>query len=128
MTVAPGPTATMAAWLEPFASLFTRPTWRNALVLAAGAGSSTRAASNDDGASSAHRRGSRRSSTTGRGPGRRGGTGSGVIIARGGLVLTNSHLAAGARRVPVALAKGGGTEAGVLGDSLSSTLRLSERR
>jgi DDE superfamily endonuclease len=37
MTVAPGPTDTMAAWLEPFAALFTRPTWRNALVLAAGA-------------------------------------------------------------------------------------------
>src|SRR5512134_451265 len=37
MAVAPGPTDTMVTWLEPFAPLFTRPTWRNALVLIAGA-------------------------------------------------------------------------------------------
>src|SRR5918997_162666 len=37
MTAAPGATDTIAAWLEPFAPLLTRPTWRNALVLVAGA-------------------------------------------------------------------------------------------
>ena len=37
MTAAPDATDTIAAWLEPFAPLLTRPTWRNALVLVAGA-------------------------------------------------------------------------------------------
>src|SRR3712207_7292679 len=31
------PTGTLAGWLRPFSTLFTRPTWRRALVLVAGA-------------------------------------------------------------------------------------------
>ena len=31
------PTGTLAGWLRPFSTLFTRPTWSRALVLVAGA-------------------------------------------------------------------------------------------
>ena len=51
-----------------------------------------------------------------RGTGRRGGLGSGVIIAGDGLVLTNSHVVAGTRHVRLSLAEGTETEADVLGD------------
>lgn len=57
-------------------------------------------------------------------PGRRGGLGSGVVIAADGLVLTNSHVVAGARRVRLGLAEGGDTEAEVLGDDPSTDLAL----
>jgi S1-C subfamily serine protease len=59
-----------------------------------------------------------------RGPGRRGGTGSGVIIAHDGLVLSNSHVVAGARHVRLVLADGGETEASVLGDDPDTDLAL----
>ncbi|MBV8401946.1 MAG: trypsin-like peptidase domain-containing protein [Acetobacteraceae bacterium] len=59
-----------------------------------------------------------------RGPGHRGGTGSGVIIARDGLVLSNSHVVAGARTVRLALAEGGETEASVIGDDPDTDLAL----
>lgn len=53
-----------------------------------------------------------------------GGIGSGVVIASDGLVLTNSHVLAGARRVRLALAEGGETEAEVLGDDPDTDLAL----
>ncbi|CAN7684255.1 trypsin-like peptidase domain-containing protein [Variovorax sp. LjRoot84] len=58
-------------------------------------------------------------------PGRRGGGfGSGVVIAGDGLVLTNSHVVAGARRVRIGLAEGGDREAEVLGDDPATDLAL----
>jgi S1-C subfamily serine protease len=54
----------------------------------------------------------------------RGGIGSGVIIAADGLVLTNSHVVCGARRVRLTLAEGGSTEAQVQGDDPDSDLAL----
>jgi len=59
-----------------------------------------------------------------RGGKRRDGIGSGVIIAADGLVLTNSHVVSGARRVRLTLAEGGTTEAQVLGDDPDSDLAL----
>ena len=59
-----------------------------------------------------------------RGSKRRDSVGSGVIIAADGLVLTNSHVVSGARRVRLTLAEGGGTEAQVLGDDPDSDLAL----
>ena len=37
MTVQPHPPELLAAWLRPFLADLTRPTWRNALILIAGA-------------------------------------------------------------------------------------------
>ncbi len=37
MPVAFGTAGALAAWLEPFTALFTRPTWRHVLALVAGA-------------------------------------------------------------------------------------------
>ncbi|ACL55518.1 S1C family serine protease [Methylobacterium nodulans] len=55
-------------------------------------------------------------------PGR--GLGSGVVIAGDGLVLTNSHVVAGGRRVRLALADGAGAEATVIGDDPDTDLAL----
>ena len=59
-----------------------------------------------------------------RGVGRRAGLGSGVVIAGDGLILTNSHVVAGARRVRIALADGAEAEADVLGDDPDTDLAL----
>lgn len=59
-----------------------------------------------------------------RSPGRRGGLGSGVVIAEDGLVLTNSHVVSGARRVRLGLTEGGDKEADVLGDDPATDLAL----
>lgn len=55
---------------------------------------------------------------------RRGGTGSGVVIAGDGLVLTNSHVVGGAKRVQLVFAEGGVSEAHVLGDDADTDLAL----
>ncbi len=58
-------------------------------------------------------------------PGRhRGGIGSGVIIAADGLVLTNSHVVGGARRMRLSFAGDGQAEAQVLGDDPDTDLAL----
>lgn len=56
--------------------------------------------------------------------GRVTGMGSGTIIAGDGLVLTNSHVVAGARTVWLSLIDGGGTEATLLGDDPHTDLAL----
>ena len=55
---------------------------------------------------------------------RRVGMGSGVVIAGDGLVLTNSHVVAGARRVRVSLADGHETAADVIGEDADTDLAL----
>jgi S1-C subfamily serine protease len=60
----------------------------------------------------------------GRGRDGRGGIGSGVVIAGDGLVLTNSHVVAGADRVNLVFAEGGEREARVLGDDPDTDLAL----
>lgn len=55
---------------------------------------------------------------------RRGGIGSGVVIAPDGLVLTNSHVVAGAQRVRLSFAGDGEAEAQVLGDDPDTDLAL----
>jgi S1-C subfamily serine protease len=52
------------------------------------------------------------------------GVGSGVVIADDGLVLTNSHVVAGARRLLLALTGGDRTEAELLGDDPDTDLAL----
>jgi len=56
--------------------------------------------------------------------GRRPGAGSGVIIAPDGLILTNSHVVAGASRVWLGLAEGGEVAANVVGDDPDTDLTL----
>ena len=53
-----------------------------------------------------------------------GGTGSGVVIAGDGLVLTNSHVVGGADRVRLSFAEGSHAEARVLGDDPDTDLAL----
>ena len=53
-----------------------------------------------------------------------GGTGSGVVIAGDGLVLTNSHVVGGAGRVNLSFADGNAREARVLGDDPDTDLAL----
>jgi S1-C subfamily serine protease len=60
----------------------------------------------------------------GAGPRRRGGIGSGVVISDDGLVLTNSHVVAGARRLRLSFSEGGETEAFALGDDPDTDLAL----
>jgi S1-C subfamily serine protease len=52
------------------------------------------------------------------------GTGSGVVIAGDGLVLTNSHVVGGASRVRLTFAEGSAREARVLGDDPDTDLAL----
>ena len=54
----------------------------------------------------------------------RGGIGSGVVIADDGLVLTNSHVVAGAKRVRLAFAGDGGADAQVIGNDPDTDLAL----
>lgn len=54
----------------------------------------------------------------------RGGTGSGVVIAGDGLILTNSHVVAGAKRVGLAFVDGLSREAEVVGDDPQTDLAL----
>ncbi|OUM02557.1 S1C family serine protease [Variovorax sp. JS1663] len=56
--------------------------------------------------------------------GRRGGFGSGVVISGDGLVLTNSHVVAGARRARIGLSDGADREAELLGDDPATDLAL----
>ncbi len=56
--------------------------------------------------------------------GRRGGLGSGVVIAGDGLVLTNSHVVAGAKRLRLTFTDGGESEAQALGDDPDTDLAL----
>ena len=55
---------------------------------------------------------------------RRGGLGSGVVIAADGLVLTNSHVVAHAKRVRLVLAQGDEVRADVIGDDGDTDLAL----
>jgi S1-C subfamily serine protease len=56
--------------------------------------------------------------------GRRGGVGSGVVISPDGLVLTNSHVAAGSRELRLVDSEGRAMEARLLGDDDDTDLAL----
>jgi S1-C subfamily serine protease len=56
--------------------------------------------------------------------GERGGIGSGVVIADDGLLLTNSHVVANSKRVALAFAETGESEAEVIGDDPDTDLAL----
>src|SRR4029079_7599930 len=55
---------------------------------------------------------------------RSGGIGSGVVISGDGLVLTNSHVAGGVRRIRLAFAEGGEAAAELIGDDPDTDLAL----
>jgi S1-C subfamily serine protease len=55
---------------------------------------------------------------------RQGGTGSGVIIAGDGLVLTNSHVIGGAKRARLGFTEAGEAEAQILGNDPDTDLAL----
>ncbi len=57
-------------------------------------------------------------------PERRGGVGSGVVITPDGLILTNSHVVAGTRRVRVATPEGRSLTAELLGEDPDSDIAL----
>ena len=57
----------------------------------------------------------------------RGGIGSGVVISPDGLVLTNSHVAAGARELRLTDTEGRVSEARLLGDEATPTWRSCAR-
>jgi S1-C subfamily serine protease len=56
--------------------------------------------------------------------GRRGGTGSGVVIAGDGLIVTNSHVVGGSKRVRLTFSDGDEAEAQVIGDDPDTDLAL----